>query len=97
MSSLHLVTDWPVDHVAAALVRPGDSSTVDTIGDTERVYRLASLSKCLTGWAAMIAWEEGIIELDSEIEHPGAVGQAHQRRLLRQGEGDETGDEFRCF
>ena len=55
-TALHLVTAWPVDHVAAAVVTPDGA---DTIGDTERIYWLASLSKPITAWAVMVAHEEG--------------------------------------
>jgi CubicO group peptidase (beta-lactamase class C family) len=61
VEALRLVTSWPVEHVTAAVVTAdGD----ETIGDTERVYRLASLTKPMVAWAVMIGVEEGIVSLD---------------------------------
>ena len=50
MEALHLVTAWPVEHVTAAVVT---ADGAETIGDTERVYRLASLTKPMVAWAVM--------------------------------------------
>ena len=82
MSALHLVTGWPVDHVAAAIVRLDPVrretvETVDSIGDAERVYRLASLSKPITAWAIMVAVEEGTLDRRSVCRlagHTSVVG-----------------------
>jgi len=61
VEALHLVTAWPVEHVTAAVVT---ANGAETIGDTERVYRLASLTKPMVAWAVMIGVEEGIVSLD---------------------------------
>ena len=89
MSALHLVTDWPVDHVAAATVAVDDhgSLDVDTIGDTRREFRLASLSKPLAAWATMIAVEEGIVDLDAPIERDDVPTGATLRHLLSHASG----------
>ena len=71
MNALDLTTDWPVDHVSAAVLRGG--SVVATIGDVERVQRLASISKPMTAWATMVAVEEGIVELDQPVGQPGCT------------------------
>lgn len=84
MTALHQVTSWPVDHVAAAIVTTDDT---DTIGDTERSYRLASPSKCLTAWATMVACEEGIVALDAPLSHPGVPEGATLRHLLSHASG----------
>lgn len=63
MQSLDLIDAWPVDHVAAAVVRPGHDPVFR--GDAEHVFRLASLTKPLTAWAVLIGVEEGIVELDA--------------------------------
>ena len=91
MTALHLVLDWPVDHVAAAIVT---RDSVETIGDTERVFRLASLSKVLAGWTTMIAYEEGTVDLDAAIDRPDVPAGATLRHLLSHAagfpfEGDE--------
>ena len=62
MRALTLVSDWPVDHVAAAVVRPGAEPV--TIGDQDHVYRLASVSKPIVSWAILIGVEEGVVDLD---------------------------------
>ncbi len=82
--ALSLVTAWPVDHVAAAVVTAGGA---DTIGDTDRVYRLASLTKPMTAWAVMVAVEEGIVALDEPLAHDGAPAGATLRHLLAHAGG----------
>ena len=71
MEALRLTRSWPVDHVAAAVVGP-DGST-HTVGDVERRFRLASITKVLTGWATLIAVEEGIVALDQPAGQPGCT------------------------
>ena len=68
---LRQTASWPVDHVAAAVVGPDGS--VDTIGDGDRRFRLASISKVLTGWATLIAVEEGIVGLDRPAGQQGCT------------------------
>lgn len=84
MTALHQVLDWPVDHVAAAVVTP---AAAEPIGDTNREFRLASLSKVLTGWSAMIAHEEGTIDLDAAIDRPDVPRGATVRHLLSHAAG----------
>jgi CubicO group peptidase (beta-lactamase class C family) len=84
MQALHLVATWPVEHVAAAVVTP---ETVETIGDTERVYRLASLTKPMTTWAVMIAVEEGVLALDAPLHYVNAPAGATLRHLLAHAAG----------
>ena len=84
MSALHLVTSWPVDHVAAAIVT---DRGVERIGDAERLYRLASLSKPITAWAVMVAVEEGVIELDAPLRFATAPTGATMRHLLSHAAG----------
>jgi CubicO group peptidase (beta-lactamase class C family) len=89
MSALHLVTDWPVEHVAAAVVvgGHGDTYTVDTIGDAERDYSLASLTKPIVAWAVMIAVEDGSVDLDATLLHVDAPEGATMRHLLSHAGG----------
>lgn len=54
--------DWPVDHLAAALVTPDG---VDTHGDQDRVFDLASVTKLLSTYGFLVAVEEGVFDLDS--------------------------------
>ncbi len=84
MSALHLVTGWPVDHVAAAIVtRHG----TERIGDAEHSYRLASLTKVMTAWAVMVGVEEGIVDLDGPLLHVEAPVGATMRHLLSHAAG----------
>lgn len=84
MHALHLVTSWPVDHVAAAIVT---ARGVERLGDPDRSYRLASLSKPFTAWAIMIGVEEGIVGLDTPLEHVSAPEGATLRHLLSHAAG----------
>ena len=79
-----MVTSWPVDHVAAAVV---SERGTELIGDPDRVYRLASLSKPLTAWAVMIGVEEGIVTLDGPLRHVAAAEGATMRHLLSHASG----------
>ena len=72
MRALQLVSSWDVDNAAAAVVAR-DGSVVGTIGDVDRPYRLASVTKVLSGWAAMVAVEEGTIGLDDPVGQPGCT------------------------
>ncbi len=84
MSALNQVTDWPVDHVAAAII---SDHGVEQIGDVDRSYRLASLSKVMVAWAVMIAVEEGVIDLDRPLQHVSAPDGATMRHLLSHAAG----------
>ena len=91
MQALHLVASWPVDHVAAAVI---GAHGVTSIGDGERVHRVASLTKPITAWAVMVAVEEGVIDLDAPLAHVAAPEGATMRHLLAHAagfgfEGDE--------
>lgn len=84
MSALHQVTAWPVDHVAAAII---SDQGVEQIGDADRSYRLASLSKVMVAWAIMIAVEEAVIDLDRPLRHVSAPDGATMRHLLSHAAG----------
>lgn len=84
MQALHLVASWPVDHVAAAVV---GARGVTSIGDGERVHRIASLTKPITAWAVMVAVEEGVIDLDAPLAHVAAPEGATMRHLLAHAAG----------
>lgn len=71
MQALRQTATWPVPHVAAAVVAP--DGAVHTIGDTSRSYRLASISKMVVGWTAMVAVEEGIVALDQPYGQDGCT------------------------
>lgn len=71
MQSLRLTATWPVPTVAAAVVGPDGSA--HTIGPTQHVFRIASISKMLVGWATLLACEEGIVHLDQHEGQPGCT------------------------
>lgn len=84
MSALDSVADWPVDHVAAAIVT---DAGVTHVGDPDREFRLASLTKPMTAWAIMVAAEEGVIDLDGPLRHVSAPDGATMRHLLSHAAG----------
>ncbi len=85
MRALQLVAGWDVTNSAAAVVA-ADGRVVGTIGDLDRPFRLASLTKVVSGWAAMIAVEEGTIGLDDHVGQPGCT----LRHLLSHAGGYAT-------
>jgi CubicO group peptidase (beta-lactamase class C family) len=71
MEALRLTDRWPVPTVAAAAVLPDGS--VHATGPVNHPFRLASISKMFVGWAALIAVEEGIAQLDQPVAQPGCT------------------------
>jgi CubicO group peptidase (beta-lactamase class C family) len=70
--ALELVESWPVPHVGAAVVA-ADGSVLGRVGESDRPFLLASLTKPLTAWAILIATEEGIVTLDQPVGQPGCT------------------------
>ena len=80
MRALALTAEWPVPNVAAATVtRDG---AVSTIGATDRLFHLASISKMLVGWTTLVACEEGTLDLD---QPSGQVGCTVRHLLAHTG------------
>lgn len=71
MGALDDIADWPVDTAAAAVIGPDGVRA--THGDTERTFRLASVTKPLVARAAQVAIEEGVVDLDTEAGPPGST------------------------
>lgn len=65
MEALRRAADWPVEHSSLAVVLPGGTVTE---GPADRIYRLASLTKCFTAWAVLVAVEEGTVDLDEPLD-----------------------------
>ncbi len=84
MPALELTASWPVPTVAAAVV--GSGGLLDSFGDVDHEFRLASISKPIVAWAALIAVEEGVLSLDSPIGQPGCT----LRHLLSHAGGYPT-------
>jgi CubicO group peptidase (beta-lactamase class C family) len=81
MESLQIADSWPAENVAAAvLVRDGE---LGRRGDPARVFRWASVTKPVTALAALVAAEEGTIDLDEPAGPPGST----VRHLLAHASG----------
>ncbi|MDX2381622.1 MAG: serine hydrolase domain-containing protein [Acidimicrobiia bacterium] len=71
VTALELPSNWPVPNVAVSILHGG--SAVGRAGDPHHRFRLASISKPISAWAALIAVEEGIVALDTPIGQPGCT------------------------
>jgi CubicO group peptidase (beta-lactamase class C family) len=88
MQALAQIEEWGAEHAAAAVVRPGREPIVR--GDTEHVFRWASITKLLTAYALLIALEEGTVDLDQAAGPPGSTIRhlaAHASGLPFEGDG----------
>jgi CubicO group peptidase (beta-lactamase class C family) len=72
LQSLALIENWPVPTASAGVVR-ADGTVLGTRGPTGRRFPLASVTKPLTAYAALVAYEEGAIELDEPAGPPGST------------------------
>ncbi|QNP72934.1 beta-lactamase family protein [Streptomyces roseirectus] len=72
LSSLTQIENWPVPTAAAGVVR-ADGTVLGTHGPTDHLFPLASVTKPLTAYAALVAYEEGAIDLDEPAGPPGAT------------------------
>jgi CubicO group peptidase (beta-lactamase class C family) len=78
---LRQVEGWPAPHAAAGLTRAAE--VVGTYGPRERVFRWASVTKLVTALAALVAAEEGTIDLDEPAGPEGST----VRHLLAHASG----------
>ncbi|AKK03614.1 serine hydrolase domain-containing protein [Corynebacterium epidermidicanis] len=78
--TLDRIQSWPVDNAAGALLTP---ASINTSGDTSRVFELASVTKLLAAYGFLVAIEEGVFELDSPAGPAGAT----VRHLLAHASG----------
>jgi CubicO group peptidase (beta-lactamase class C family) len=72
MQSVTMIESWPVPTAAAAVVR-ADGAVLGSHGPTGHRFPLASVSKPLGAYAALVAYEEGAIELDEPAGPPGST------------------------
>jgi CubicO group peptidase (beta-lactamase class C family) len=72
VAALDAVASWDVAHAAAAVVA-ADGTLLDTFGDLDRRFELASITKVLSGWTAMVAVEEASVGLDQPAGQPGCT------------------------
>ena len=75
MSGLDVVRGWQrawdVPHVGAAVVEP--YGIREAIGEVERRFRIASVTKPLVAYAVLVAVEEGALDLDEPAGPPGST------------------------
>jgi CubicO group peptidase (beta-lactamase class C family) len=81
VQALRQIDSWPVELAAAGVVDPG--GRVVTRGDASRPVRLASVSKPVAALAALVAAEEGVLDLDEPAGPPGST----VRHLLAHASG----------
>ena len=72
MQALDLIDSWPVDNVAAAVIRPNGSIDTDRRPGPPISHCLA-LPRPITTWACLVAVEEGIVALDQPVGQPGCT------------------------
>ncbi|MGP4048086.1 serine hydrolase domain-containing protein [Streptomyces sp. 2A115] len=72
LQSLALIEKWPVPTAAAAVVR-ADGTVLGTHGPVTQRFALASVTKPLAAYAALVAYEEGAIELDEAAGPEGST------------------------
>jgi CubicO group peptidase (beta-lactamase class C family) len=72
MQSLTLMQNWPVPTAAAAVVRR-DGTLAGRYGPDSHPFRLASVTKPLSAYAALVAVEEGAVELDEPAGPEGST------------------------
>jgi CubicO group peptidase (beta-lactamase class C family) len=71
LESLQITDVWPAENVAVAvLLRRAE---LDRRGDSTRIFRWASVTKLVTALTALVAAEEGTIDLDEPAGPPGST------------------------
>ena len=81
MEALRQIENWPAANAAAFALRGGDA--VGVHGPRDHVFRWASVTKLATALAALIAAEEGVIDLDEPAGPEGST----VRHLLAHASG----------
>ncbi|MGH2921213.1 MAG: serine hydrolase domain-containing protein [Gaiellaceae bacterium] len=81
VQALNAVEGWPAQNVTVAAVAP--AGVLDQRGDSSRVFQWASVTKPVTALAALVAAEEGTLDLDEPAGPPGAT----VRHLLAHASG----------
>jgi len=72
VKALAMIDTWSAENAAVAVVDAG-GTVLGTYGPMEHVFPLASVTKPLVAYAALIAVEEGAVELDQPAGPPGAT------------------------
>jgi CubicO group peptidase (beta-lactamase class C family) len=87
VQSVKMIESWPVPNASTAVVRR-DGTVAASHGDQDRRYPLASVTKLLTAYAALVALEEGALELDQPAGPEGST----VRHLLAHSAGYDFAD-----
>ena len=90
MESLRAIDEWGASLAAAGVVRA--DGVVAAHGPRDRAVRWASVTKLLTGLAALVAVEEGAVELDDRLRR--LLSHAGERRRTYSNEGIEAAAEL---
>ena len=77
-----MVGEWPVGRVGVGVVRQ-DGTVAGTYGPQAERFKLASVTKPLTAYAVLVAYEEGVFELDDPAGPEGST----VRHLLAHASG----------
>ncbi|WP_326690595.1 beta-lactamase family protein [Streptomyces sp. NBC_01795] len=72
MESLRMIETWPAPTAAAAVVR-ADGTLAGTHGPARQRFALASVTKLLSAYAALVAVEEGAVELEEPAGPEGST------------------------
>lgn len=72
LQSLRNIENWPVPTAAAAVVH-ADGTVLGAHGPVDHRFPLASVTKPLAAYAALVAYEEGAIELDEPAGPEGST------------------------
>jgi CubicO group peptidase (beta-lactamase class C family) len=81
VEALRQIDDWPATTKAAFVLRKGDLDGLR--GPRDHVFRWASVTKLVTALAALVAAEEGVIDLDEPAGPEGST----VRHLLAHASG----------
>jgi CubicO group peptidase (beta-lactamase class C family) len=81
VEALRGIDDWPAPTASAGVARSGEVIAVR--GPPDHVFRWASVTKLLTAYAALLAAEEGVIDLDEAAGPEGST----VRHLLAHASG----------
>jgi CubicO group peptidase (beta-lactamase class C family) len=81
VEALRQIDAWPVGEAAAGVANAGGGLAAR--GDEERLFPWASVTKLATAYAALVALEEGTIDLDEPAGPPGST----VRHLLAHASG----------
>jgi CubicO group peptidase (beta-lactamase class C family) len=68
---LEQIATWEARHATAAVIHRGELR--ESVGDIERLFPLASITKLFTSYAALLAVEEGVLDLEAPAGPPGAT------------------------